>query len=303
MLACVLATGLALGSCTLRADNVSTGALRLSHTIGEMVHSFHHAGGRRRRAAQWGNQPADEALQWLQFYVKLTETPPEPEYVEVIDGEESIVGKYNSRTNEILLKSGRRPEFERWTALHELFHWAGFGLDKSVGDTAKQIWKSDVGNSGINPQIEDKSSHWKATSLSGTHTRSRLAAKDEAMTAVFDGDAFLSAATFAELQNRIDKTEKNWCVDDADCEGTTRCEAFNSRLPKICGGGAFVPFDMPLPGDGPEPGGLSPGEIAGIVAGSVGGVAVIALGVWWAMQGGSGGAAASENAQLLGAKL
>jgi len=298
-----LMTGLALGSCTLRADNITAGSLRLSHTIGEMVQSFHHAGGRRRRAAQWGNEPADEALQWLQFYVKLTETPPEPEYVEVIDNNDAIVGKYieTTTTKQILLKLGRPADAERWTALHELFHWAGFGIDGTVDDTAKQIWKSDVGNSDINPQIEDDTSHWNALSLTGTHIRSNYPAYREAMTATVTGDPFLSAATFAELERRIDQNNRNWCMADADCDGATRCEEWTSTLPKICGGMAAVPFDVPRPGDGPEPSGLSPGEIAGIVAGSVGGVAVLALGVWWAMPGASG--AAAEGGPLLGGGL
>ena len=103
------------GGCTLNQSAFGPGEAEFSHEIHVFVETV-HGGSTRTRRSTWGSAAAQEALDFLQFYVTFDGDPPAPQYVSQFP-DPTTLGKYTG--SEIILRNNLDPNTERWVALHE----------------------------------------------------------------------------------------------------------------------------------------------------------------------------------------
>jgi hypothetical protein len=279
----------AVGACTLDTGNLTSGAEAFSVEAGEFTRRLGGLGLRRRRST-WGSEAAAEGLAFLEVFVTFDSDPPAPVYVDGFPGKPDAIGQWDG--TDIKIKRGLPPDQERWVAIHEIFHWAQFG--GPVLARARSAWDAEIGGSTRHPAIYDY--HWSPATLTGRHRTSGLSAQVETMAPTVGSAAFLSSATLVQIDKVV---AERWCVDDGDCPGSA-CTLYHSQFPRLCGGAADLPPDAPRPRK--DPVGLSAEELGGIVAGSVGGVAILAY-IVIECRDRCGGARGIEQATLLGARL
>ena len=253
------------GGCALNRTMYGPGEAVFSH----QMHVFVDRGGTRTRRYTWGNPPAHEALDFLRYFLTFDDDPPAPTYVASFD-DPSWLGVFTGA--EIRLRNDLDVGTERWVALHEILHWAGFG--GGDGQTEKpgtaRIYRDDVRDVTADPRITK--SHWDDDTMTGTHRRSNRGASHEIMTPRV-GIPFLAAATLHNL-GRV--TERHWCTSSEQCTNGRICSYPNNLFPGWCN---HVPsgFRGPPPADfgkgsGPR---LSTGAIVGLVLGSAAGVTLL----------------------------
>ena len=278
-----------VGACTLETRNMTAGAEAFSAEAGAFARRLGGLGLRTRRGV-WGSAAASEGLAFLEIFVTFSSDPPEPVYVDGFPGMPDAIGLWDGV--DIKIKRGLDSDQERWVAIHEILHWARFG--GPVSARARAAWNAEIEGSTRDPAVYE--SHWSMQTLTGRHRTSGLSAQMEAMAPEVGSFAFLSSATLAQIE-RV--RAERWCTGDADCPGSA-CVIYHSQFPRLCAGAADLPPDAPRPRQ--EPIGLRPEEIGGIVAGSVGGVAILAYIVIECRDryGRNGG---QERASLLGGSL
>lgn len=250
MFAVVFLTAAGVGSCALRKSSYGPAEEAFSDAAADLVAET----GRVRRHA-WGAPPAHEGLQFLEVYVSFDSPPPEPIYVDSFEDTDTV-GLFKG--GRIYIKRGLPEAQERYVAIHEILHWAGFGAENTVSDRVAEAWQAEIESDEV-PGIDD-GLHWQE--VAGFHRRSGTVAAAEIMTPTVGTVAFLAAATLANLQ-RVETSR--WCLGDAYCGGDA-CTAPYANFPKLCGPVSSVEH---APSGGSGSGGLEDAEIAGIVVGSL----------------------------------
>jgi len=103
------------GGCTFNQSAYGPGEAEFSHRVHVFVETV-HGGGTRTRRSTWGSAAAQEALDFLHFYVTFEGDPPAPRYVSEF-ADPAVYGVFTG--TEIFLRNDLDPNTERWVALHE----------------------------------------------------------------------------------------------------------------------------------------------------------------------------------------
>lgn len=268
-----------------------------TEVFGAIIHSVATNATTRTRSRRhtWGHAPAHEGRVFLETFVEFRQEPPEPIYKpESHFGSKSTLGYFDG--TDIYLKDTLRPNQERWVAMHELMHWAGFGQNKKPLATTQKLYRDETKDGAVNIRFDLHRMHWDTKTMTGAHLASGLPGSAEVMNPVVQSMPFLSAATLNELSpQKI--SGRQWCTSGMPCRSGP-CAEINPYVPRHCASMVSVESagGHPVPSLDPNAGEVSDDAALGIILGSVLGTAFIVAVVWKAgvLSRGSGTAEITE---------
>lgn len=216
---------------------------------------------------------------FLETFVEFRQEPPAPIYKpESHFDSKSTLGYFDG--TDIYLKDTLRPNQERWVAMHELMHWAGFGQNKKPLATTQSLYRDETRDGAATLRFDPHGVHWDSKTMAGAHLASGLPGSAEVMNPVVHSMPFLSAATLNELSfQKIGG--RRWCTSGLPCK-VGPCTEINPYVPRHCASTVLVTDagGHSVPDLDPNAGEVSDDAALGIILGSVLGTAFIVAVVW-----------------------